>query len=106
MIVDAFVEKSYSQFPGAIENLIRLMGRALSSELLAELSTGLTILSTTPGSFVLTGGYMTPFSKLPIKEREAVLQSWGTSSLAPRRTLVRAIACKSINPRWSMCVEL
>ena len=72
------------------------MGRAMSAELLAELSTGLTILSNTAGSFVLTGGYTTPFHKLPVKERESILQSWGTSSLAPRRTLVRAFACKSV----------
>ena len=72
------------------------MGRAMSAELLAELSTGLTILSNTAGSFVLTGGYTTPFHKLPVSERESILQSWGTSSLAPRRTLVRAFACKSV----------
>ena len=72
------------------------MGRTMSADLLAELSTGLSILSSTAGSFVLTGGYTAPFNKLPVSIRESILQSWGTSSIAPRRTLIRAISCKSV----------
>jgi long-chain-alcohol oxidase len=93
--VDDFIEKCFSQIPGAIDNLLMVFGRALSPSVSAELLTALTILATTPGTMLLTGGYIRPFSKLSIKEREAVLQSWLTSALPMRRKIVRAFACKS-----------
>ncbi|WRT66875.1 uncharacterized protein IL334_003838 [Kwoniella shivajii] len=91
-VVDDFIGKSYSELDGSIDRLVDLLGSSLSSTVRAELLTGLSLLSTTAGTFLLTGGCMKPFPKLTVKEREAILRSWSTSRITMRRSLMRAFA--------------
>lgn len=57
---------------------------------MADLARGLSLLSTRPGTLLLTG-YTSAFPDLTVKQREATLQSWSTSRLATLRSLFRGI---------------
>ncbi|WWD20494.1 hypothetical protein CI109_104970 [Kwoniella shandongensis] len=94
--VDEFVSKSFTEIDGAIDHLLQLIGSSLSPTVKADLLTALTLLSTTAGTCILAGGYLKPFAKLSVKEREAIMQSWGSSRITMRRGLMRAFTGLSL----------
>jgi hypothetical protein len=83
---------SFTDFPNATDELIGLMGRALSPTVIAELSLALTLLSTTAGTWTLAYGWARPFYDIPLLDREQILQRWLTSRVDTRRKIVRAFA--------------
>ncbi|GAA5984170.1 hypothetical protein JCM10908_006079 [Rhodotorula pacifica] len=80
----------FSDFPGSIDALVDQLRASASKENFDKVLTALTILSTRPGTLLLTG-HVGPFYELSVDQREAVLQRWKASKLELLRSIYRGI---------------
>ncbi|GAA6001425.1 hypothetical protein JCM10207_006660 [Rhodosporidiobolus poonsookiae] len=87
--LEHYVKSSFSDLPGAVDQLSELFAALLSPTNLSSISTVLTLLSTRAGTFLLAG-HLSPFPSLSVGEREAVLQKWRVSRIPLLRQAFRA----------------
>lgn len=88
----------FSDFPGSIDALVDQLSASVSKENLDKIYMTLSLLSTRPGTLLLTG-HATPFPELTVEQREAVLQIWKASKLALLRSIYRGIVGAFCLPR-------
>ncbi|RTE80877.1 hypothetical protein BHE90_004584 [Fusarium euwallaceae] len=88
--LDAFLAEKPSEIP-LFQDILKRMLAGFPDDKLATLRSVLSLIDNWATSLPLTG-YLTPFSKLSIKDRTRVLHSWRTSSLASFRVLFKQLS--------------
>lgn len=94
--VHKYITSSYTDFPNSFKELITTYNNQLSPMAVAQIQQGLDILSTRPGTALLSGGKGGWLSgkavpDLTIEERELMLKEWRMSSLKLKRDLFKAL---------------
>ncbi len=82
-------ERQASDIPGVDAELDRILREFIPSDTAKDLMRALWLLSTSAGTFLLSGHWC-PFDQLTMAQREAVLLSWGTSMIGDKRKLAKA----------------
>ena len=80
-LVAQFARDGFIDHPHLIDRLAHQASKSLSKATLGDINLLLSVLSTRAGTFAFTG-HLTPFAKLDVKAREAVLKRWSSSPFA------------------------
>ncbi|BGP48449.1 hypothetical protein JCM10450v2_004325 [Rhodotorula kratochvilovae] len=88
--LDKFAKTKFSDLPGSVDALAQQFSTSLSKDNVDKIALVLSLLSTRPGTLVLTG-HAGPFLDLTVDQREAVLQSWRVSRLPLLRQAFRGL---------------
>ncbi|GAA5941213.1 hypothetical protein JCM3775_006650 [Rhodotorula graminis] len=99
--IDALVTTKFSDLPGALDALADQFTRSLSKDSVDKIGLVLSLLSTRPGTLVLTG-HASTFPELSVEQREAVLQSWRTSRLTLLRQAFRGLSAFTLYVTYNL----
>ncbi|GAA5895388.1 hypothetical protein JCM8208_005995 [Rhodotorula glutinis] len=99
--IDALVTTKFSDLPGSLDALADQFTRSLSKDSVDKIGLVLSLLSTRPGTLVLTG-HASTFPDLSVEQREAVLQSWRVSRLPLLRQAFRGLTAFTLYVTYNL----